>query len=143
MDMNGFSDPYVVMNFATRKLRTPIIKKSLHPVWNHQFRVLVQPTETKLAVEFEIWDWDKASADDHIATCVLELESYTQKAGKTLVTLPIPIQKLKLSAAKRKKIKEPSELKLEVHFSPKEELKKQFWAGLVEYFDVDGNNARM
>jgi len=38
-----------------------------------------------------------------------------------------------------KKIKEPSELKLQISFATKEALVKQFWDGLVEYFDTDGN----
>lgn len=47
MDLNGSCDPYVVLKFATKILKTPIVRKSLHPKWNTQFRLVVAETEIK------------------------------------------------------------------------------------------------
>ena len=47
MDLNGYADPYVVLKFGDKILRGPIVKKTLSPVWNHEFRMFVFPDQTK------------------------------------------------------------------------------------------------
>lgn len=47
MDYSGSSDPYIKIVFGTKTYRTPIIKRTLHPVWNHQFRILVYKEQLK------------------------------------------------------------------------------------------------
>ena len=36
-DKNGLSDPYVILQFGPRRVKTPVIKKTLNPVWNCKF----------------------------------------------------------------------------------------------------------
>lgn len=47
MDLNGKADPYVVLHLGTKMFKTPIIKKTLSPKWNHEFKIIVAPEETK------------------------------------------------------------------------------------------------
>ena len=92
MDLNGKADPYVVLKFGTKVMKTPIIKKTLLPSWDHTFRLLVYPEDIKLDVIFELWDWDKLSKDDFIATVVLNLADFTSPEradNEHLVTLPV------------------------------------------------------
>ena len=69
-DRNGFSDPYVVIDptagFFTGS-QTPIIKKTLNPVWNFKTVFSVDPSFKK--IKFRMFDWDRFSSDDPLGTC--------------------------------------------------------------------------
>lgn len=50
MDYRGSSDPYVKVKIGTKIFRTPTIKRTLNPKWNHQFRILLYPEQLKLVI---------------------------------------------------------------------------------------------
>ena len=69
-DSNGFSDPYVVIDPTagfTSGAKTPIIKKTLNPVWNYNTVLVVDPSFKK--IKFRVFDWDRFSKDDCLGTC--------------------------------------------------------------------------
>jgi hypothetical protein len=42
MDIGGLSDPYVILTLGTQSFKTPIIKKSIDPVWNQTYEFNVR-----------------------------------------------------------------------------------------------------
>ena len=77
-DSNGFSDPYVVIQESTGlyiidknkyPLKTPVVKKTLNPVWN--FSTEVPYTSYFGKIHFNVFDWDRFSSDDFLGTCSL------------------------------------------------------------------------
>ena len=69
-DRNGFSDPYVIIDKTAglpNGAKTPIIKKTLNPVWNFKTVLCVDPSFKK--IKFRVFDWDRFSSDDPLGTC--------------------------------------------------------------------------
>jgi len=69
-DSNGFSDPYVIIDPTEghpSSSKTPIIKKTLNPVWNYKTVLAVDPNFKKL--KFRVFDWDRFSRDDPLGCC--------------------------------------------------------------------------
>jgi len=131
MDTNGYCDPYVITKFALRKFQSPTIKKTLSPTWNHRLQIIVHPEELNYDVEFELWDWDKLSSDDFIATLRVPLHEITSAEGQEFH------KNLKFDIPKKKK-KCPEELYLNVklQFYSKELMERTFWDHMVDYFDT-------
>eukprot|EP00467_Chlorarachnion_reptans_P007547 CAMPEP_0114530064 /NCGR_PEP_ID=MMETSP0109-20121206/25210_1 /TAXON_ID=29199 /ORGANISM="Chlorarachnion reptans, Strain CCCM449" /LENGTH=883 /DNA_ID=CAMNT_0001712591 /DNA_START=268 /DNA_END=2919 /DNA_ORIENTATION=- len=77
LDSNGTSDPYVSVRVPTggagkyRKYKTRVIKKTLAPVWNQEFKINIDDVREKIM--FKVQDWDMFSSNDHIGTSYLEL----------------------------------------------------------------------
>jgi len=69
-DSNGFSDPYVVIEQTpglASGAKTPIIKKTLNPVWNFSTVLHFDMNLTK--IKFKVYDWDRFSSDDPLGSC--------------------------------------------------------------------------
>ena len=65
-DSNGFSDPYMkfyIDGFKEHLYETPIVKKSLNPVWNDVGKVVVSDRANNV-LNIKVMDWDAASSDD-------------------------------------------------------------------------------
>ncbi|KAA6402916.1 MAG: hypothetical protein EZS28_001557 [Streblomastix strix] len=66
-DVGGKSDPYVVLNLGGQEFRTEVAHKTLHPVYNRQYKFDFDPKKTKdREVKFEVWDQDKILWDEPI-----------------------------------------------------------------------------
>jgi len=74
MDSNGLSDPYVIVKLNNVQVyKTRVVPKSLNPVWNERFELLLPPGHTSyqdLEVKFSIWDKDTFSDDPMGSACV-------------------------------------------------------------------------
>lgn len=44
---NASCDPYVMTLIGTRVYKTPVVRKNLTPVWNHQFRILLHQEQLR------------------------------------------------------------------------------------------------
>jgi len=69
-DSNGFSDPYVVIDKTpglASGAKTPVVKKSLNPVWNYSTVLHFDHNLSK--IKFRVFDWDRFSSDDPLGTC--------------------------------------------------------------------------
>ncbi|CAH8634833.1 unnamed protein product [Heterobilharzia americana] len=69
MDPNGLADPYVKIKFGPsdefgRKFKTKTVKSNLNPVWDETFTIDLHPEDESKRLNFEVWDWDRASRDD-------------------------------------------------------------------------------
>ena len=59
--MTQRADPYCLIKFGTRVLRTTIKRRTRKPKWNEEFRILVSSTELNYDLIIELWDWDLIS----------------------------------------------------------------------------------
>ena len=69
-DRNGLSDPYVVVDKSCgimTSAKTPVIKKTLNPVWNYTTVLHFDPSFYK--IKFKVFDWDRFSSDDPLGSC--------------------------------------------------------------------------
>jgi len=54
-DMNGKSDPYLLLFYNGQKLQSKTVKKTLSPDWNEEFTFVFQPDASLIV---QCWDWD-------------------------------------------------------------------------------------
>ena len=72
-DLNGFSDPYVVVSTGTQEGKTPVIKKELNPSWNSEFSFFCLQEGAELL--FRVWDKDLIS-DDFLGQVIVPITSF-------------------------------------------------------------------
>ncbi|XBI59507.1 hypothetical protein VPH35_040555 [Triticum aestivum] len=108
MDMNGKSDPYVVVSLKKTKTKhkTRVVNESLNPVWNQTFDFVVEDGLHDMLM-LEVYDHDTFSRD-YMGRCILTLtkvlieEDYTDsfplqgaKTGKLKLHLKWSPQSIK------------------------------------------------
>uniref|UniRef100_A0A0E0KVX6 Uncharacterized protein n=1 Tax=Oryza punctata TaxID=4537 RepID=A0A0E0KVX6_ORYPU len=73
MDMNGKSDPYVVLSLkkSKTKYKTRVVNESLNPVWNQTFDFVVEDGLHDMLM-LEVYDHDTFSRD-YMGRCILTL----------------------------------------------------------------------
>jgi len=74
MDINGKSDPYVILRFANQQVKTNFIKNELNPVWNEIFTFDVD--SGKEVLEVVAFDKDDFGSDDFLGHFAITLERY-------------------------------------------------------------------
>ncbi len=75
MDMNGKSDPYVILKLGTtQQLKTNYISNDLNPVWNEFFTFDVDTG--KEVLEVRVYDHDDFGSDDFLGSFALPLDRY-------------------------------------------------------------------
>jgi len=59
-DKNGFSDPYVILEYGLRRVKTNVIKRNLNPVWNSRFEFVCASLEDCVAdpIKVRVFDYD-------------------------------------------------------------------------------------
>ncbi|KAI9188952.1 phosphatidylserine decarboxylase [Blastocladiella emersonii ATCC 22665] len=72
-DPNGFSDPFVIVEFGATKAKTKVIKKSLNPDWDEVITFPL-PTPVPLSLKLTVWDHDIMRPNDFLGVCYLKLE---------------------------------------------------------------------
>jgi Ca2+-dependent lipid-binding protein len=72
-DMNGLSDPYVVLGdeFQKRLAKTRIVYGSLNPRWDETVDIV---TQGPLNIIATIWDWDQLGDHDCVGRTSLKLD---------------------------------------------------------------------
>eukprot|EP00457_Paulinella_chromatophora_P002789 gb/GEZN01002794.1/.p1 GENE.gb/GEZN01002794.1/~~gb/GEZN01002794.1/.p1 ORF type:complete len:647 (-),score=125.45 gb/GEZN01002794.1/:418-2331(-) len=100
MDANGYSDPYVKFKIGKTKVKSKIKKKTLHPVYNEDFTMVVTAKDkgSMANLEVEVVDYDVVGSNDFIGYLSFPLKNleqmrqlqgwFTLKHTKT--GLPIP-----------------------------------------------------
>ena len=79
-DINGKSDPYVIVRTGEHKRKTRIIRKTLAPEWHETFRLRGElDTFLDTGVTFEVYDWDPdigpyKQMDDVLGTVHVKLD---------------------------------------------------------------------
>jgi len=72
----GTSDPYCVVTstFNKQRFKTPVVKKTLNPVWNNPaFKFFTSTTLKNHAIIVKCWDRDRWSRDDFLGEVRIDL----------------------------------------------------------------------
>ncbi|KNE72792.1 phosphatidylserine decarboxylase [Allomyces macrogynus ATCC 38327] len=77
-DANGFSDPFVILEFGKAKARTTVQYKNLNPTWNEPFDFDV-PYPPPLGLKLTVWDKDLV-VNDFLGVCRVPLAEIPQFA---------------------------------------------------------------
>ncbi|KNE73263.1 hypothetical protein, variant, partial [Allomyces macrogynus ATCC 38327] len=77
-DANGFSDPFVILEFGKVKARTTVQYKNLNPVWDEPFDFDV-PYPPPLGLKLTVWDKDLV-VNDFLGVCRVPLAEIPQFA---------------------------------------------------------------
>jgi hypothetical protein len=106
-DLLGKGDPYAVISCGAETSKTPVIKDSQNPVWNHEAVFSVDPA-TDSTIDIRLMDSDRLGADKPVGQLRLDL-------GELVEEGPIVDQWLPLDKAKS------GEVQLTVEFIPEGE----------------------
>ena len=105
-DLNGMSDPYIVLNLGGCTEKSAVIKKTLNPRFDWEFIFSFTSVDLALAetLQIEAWDWDSITDDDKLGHGSLALEQHRAQleAGhRVQCTVPLEYKPLvgKLVAA--------------------------------------------
>eukprot|EP01062_Namystynia_karyoxenos_P024194 TRINITY_DN19405_c0_g1_i1.p1 TRINITY_DN19405_c0_g1~~TRINITY_DN19405_c0_g1_i1.p1 ORF type:complete len:1390 (+),score=491.81 TRINITY_DN19405_c0_g1_i1:73-4170(+) len=60
------SDPYVRVRVGATTWKGPVVKKTLNPEWKQKNTATFIVYSKEQFVEFDVFDWDSASVDDHL-----------------------------------------------------------------------------
>ncbi|KAG2391946.1 hypothetical protein C9374_013431 [Naegleria lovaniensis] len=81
-DLNGFSDPYVIISTSSQQhQRTEIIKKTLNPVYDERFSFLVDKDIPEMEINFKVMDWDRLTADDFLGSAKISINDSKYPVG--------------------------------------------------------------
>jgi hypothetical protein len=79
-DVNGFSDPFVVVKLQRRPDaeleivgRTEIVWMSLDPIW--EYTCSFGPITAAASIVFDVWDYDHVGHNDFLGTCSIFFDS--------------------------------------------------------------------
>lgn len=77
------SDPYVVLKIGNRIVgRTPVVRFSLNPEWNHAIEIPLLHISNSLT--FEIWDHDDVGSHDVLGTFEVNLSEFPSNTQSDL-----------------------------------------------------------
>ncbi|RIA83236.1 phosphatidylserine decarboxylase-domain-containing protein [Glomus cerebriforme] len=145
----GFDmDPFVIVSFAKNTFRTKIINHNLNPEWNEKLHFSVKKQECDFQIKFSIYDWDKFSQNDHIASKLYDVRPLIErgiasmKSAREFDNMEDGLLEEVLTLEVHSKLanKHDSKLVIRTKFIPYEQLRKQFWYALAKFYDSDGNN---
>ena len=69
-DLVGNSDPYAVLTYGLQKHKTPVVKNTQDPTWNHKAPFLIPDGDDK-TVNLEVYDSDKIGKDTSLGRLYL------------------------------------------------------------------------
>ncbi|KAI3778322.1 hypothetical protein L2E82_07528 [Cichorium intybus] len=116
MDILGLSDPYVKLKLNGEMLpskKTSIKKKTLNPVWNETFKLVVKDPQAQ-SLQVNVFDWDKVGSHDRLGMQVVPLK----------VLKPNEMKELTLDLLKNTNVTDPlkkqqrGQIMLEMTYAP-------------------------
>ncbi|KAI8997376.1 phosphatidylserine decarboxylase-domain-containing protein [Pilobolus umbonatus] len=155
MTRTGFDmDPFVIVSYGTSTFRTRAIRHNLNPVWNDKLFFHVKNSEANYKVKFAVYDKDKFSNNDFVASQEITIsdiikkmphkipeegsEPATEEIDENMGRHTIP-----LILAKSDKWKDSCNptLTIRAKFVPYVEIRKMFWTALAKTCDADNSNS--
>ncbi|XP_074309404.1 protein C2-DOMAIN ABA-RELATED 9-like [Silene latifolia] len=81
------SDPYVVITYASQKLKTRVIQKNCNPVWNDVLSISL--TDINTPIKLTVFDKDTFTKDDKMGDATIDIRPYLECLQMGLGELPI------------------------------------------------------
>ncbi|KAH9623161.1 hypothetical protein KSS87_011015 [Heliosperma pusillum] len=81
------SDPYVVISYASQKLKTRVIQKNCNPVWNDVLSISL--TDINMPIKLTVFDKDTFTKDDKMGDASIDIRPYIECLQMGLGELPI------------------------------------------------------
>jgi len=80
-DLVGKSDPYAVLTYGLQKHKTPVVKNTQDPTWNHKAPFLIPDGDDK-TVNIEVFDSDKIGKDKSLGKLDLDIADVLAMDGE-------------------------------------------------------------
>ncbi|KAG6405545.1 hypothetical protein SASPL_133135 [Salvia splendens] len=80
------SDPYVVIECASQKVKTRVEKDNCNPVWNEELTILIKDINTPITIS--VFDHDKFSRDDSMGSAKIDIKRFVECVEMGLQDLP-------------------------------------------------------
>lgn len=159
----GFDmDPFVIVSYGISTFRTRAIRHNLNPTWNEKLFFHVRNTQENYKIKFAIYDKDKFSGNDFVASQEISIADIIQKMPTSVISSTAtptafeegdnsPSQEIErnmgrhtipLNLAKPDKWKDSCHptLTIRAKFVPYVEIRKMFWIALAKTCDADSSN---
>ncbi|KAI9477809.1 MAG: phosphatidylserine decarboxylase-domain-containing protein [Benjaminiella poitrasii] len=157
MTRTGFDmDPFVIVSYGASTFRTRAIRHNLNPIWNEKLFFHVRNTQGNYKIKFAVYDKDKFSNNDFVASQEITISDVIQKMPSSIHdTGPDSINPsdeiehnmgrhtIPLTLAKPEKWKDSCRptLTFRAKFVPYLEIRKMFWVALAKTCDADNSNS--
>ncbi|PRT55813.1 Phosphatidylserine decarboxylase proenzyme 2 [Wickerhamiella sorbophila] len=141
-------DPFVVVSFGKKTFRTSYRRHTTNPTFNQRILLTVGPGELNYDIVFTVWDKDKITLNDKVATASLPLPSIlknTPEYKNGLYDLESHGSEARLIAMKpvdraTKAGSVQPEMLVNVHYLPFPAIRQQLWRGVFSLYDTDDTN---
>ncbi|CAF2078887.1 unnamed protein product [Brassica oleracea var. botrytis] len=91
-DLNGLSDPYVKGQLGACRFKTKILKKTLSPKWQEEFKIPILTWDSPNILNIEVQDKDRFS-DDSLGDCSVNIAEFR---GGERNDMWLPLQNIKM-----------------------------------------------
>ncbi|RCH89304.1 hypothetical protein CU098_000029, partial [Rhizopus stolonifer] len=151
----GFDmDPFVIVTYGVCTFRTRAIRHNLNPVWNEKLFFHVKSTQENYKLKFAVYDKDKFSSNDFVASQEIILADILSKTQQDVDSSQVqgdhtPFDEIDrsmgrctipLTLAKPDKWTNQPTLTFRAKFVPYVEIRKMFWVALARTCDSDNSN---
>jgi len=83
-DSNKMSDPYCIATLLDQKQKTVIVKKSIHPKWDNEFKFnMIGINKDTEQLKIVCLDADRKGKDDYMGEILIPLNTAIQMSGVT------------------------------------------------------------
>jgi len=77
-DVGGKSDPYVVASYETQRVETPVCKKTINPVWDHEIWLdIAENGDNQITIE--LFDKDKIGKDEKMGRTTIDVRRVSKQ----------------------------------------------------------------
>ncbi|CAH8293389.1 unnamed protein product [Eruca vesicaria subsp. sativa] len=91
-DLNGLADPYVKGQLGAYRFKTKILKKTLAPKWQEEFKIPILTWNSPNILNIEVQDKDRFS-DDRLGDCSVNIAEFR---GGQRTDMWLPLQNIKM-----------------------------------------------
>lgn len=143
-------DPFVVISFGKKTFKTTYRRHTTNPTFNQRVLLAVGPGELNYDIVFTVWDKDRITLNDKVATASIPLPSVLEKAPKIneetglyeLESYGIEARSIALRPVDRaKKIGTVQpEMLINIHYLPFPAIRQQLWRGVFSLYDTEDTN---
>ncbi|CAA6665369.1 unnamed protein product [Spirodela intermedia] len=79
------SDPYVVLRWRNKRVKTKVIKNNVNPEWNEELTLYIQ--DPNISIKLEVLDKDTFTPDDPMGNAVINIQPLVEAGRVDLGTL--------------------------------------------------------